>query len=215
MNEEGLANATVISKLARIPARMVCNNASYSTPMCQLLVTLLGCGHRIRGPLLQCPRASQQRTRGPPHDDGCLVLCPRSEPLNVCQNTCCEECFSRIFLGFLGAMYSPCRGNVMRRMRYELLDEMQRAMPTSETASAGRNSQLRRENRLDGLVQRCEDVAQRCRGAEAWCSEATRACNRSARECIEAMQGHPRTSGDQETGSSRTETPDHVHWSDE
>ena len=110
--------------------------------MCRLLITNLTCGHQIRGPLLQCQTASSAVPRGPPHDDGRLVLCSRSEPpLNVHHNTCCEDCFSTIFRHFLGGVCQPCRGVLILRLSSELLNMLDRGSSTEGDASENQNGE--------------------------------------------------------------------------
>lgn len=80
--------------------------------MCHILRTLLACGHSARGPLLQCQEAVQATPRGPPYDDGRMVLCDRSEELLVWQNVCCEACFIVVIGGAIQASCHPCRGGI-------------------------------------------------------------------------------------------------------
>ena len=203
--------------------------------MCQLIVTNLACGHKIRGPLLQCPAASRTAPRGPPHDDGRMVLCPRSEALSLHQSTCCETCFAIIFRGFLGAVCQPCRRVVIPRMGQELVDMLQRASvhdagPGDMESSNGDLNQARQvaeeahrmaedarkkaEEARKKAEEICKKAEQALMTAEASCKRATAECQKATAECTEATRcrnvGDFRASKKQDASNSSSG----CHWPD-
>ena len=163
--------------------------------MCQLIVTTLACGHKIRGPLLQCPAASPTTPRGPPHVDGRSVLCARSEALNLHQSTCCEVCFATIFRGFLGAVCHPCRRVVIPRMGQELVDMLQRASdqdtgshtPESNTGHVNQTRKMAEDGHRKA-EEACKQAEQALNMAETSCRRATAECRKVTADCKRATK---------------------------
>jgi len=155
--------------------------------MCQILVTHLACGHHLRGPLLQCPRASQQRPRGPPNDDGILVLCPRSDNLDIYQGACCEECFATMFRGFLGTVCQPCRRTTVDRMGQELVTMLERVSSRTPTEQAAANDATERIRKAEKVCKKAETA---CRKAEETCRKAEEACKNAKEACRKAKDSH-------------------------
>ena len=163
--------------------------------MCQIIHTHLACGHTVRGPLLQCPAASQSTPLGPPHDDGRLVLCARSEPVNTHQSTCCEACFATVFRGFLSAVCQPCRRVVVPRMGQELHDMVQRVSNDRNGADSFRNNteevehmtRTRAEDAHRQTAEAYKMAEQAFVAAEASCKRATADCRKAQEACEKAV----------------------------
>jgi hypothetical protein len=92
--------------------------------MCHLLVTTLACGHRTRGPLIRCDTAMATEPRGPPHDDGRIVMCSRSEELRIFQDTCCQDCVLLMLQDALRDLCEPCKRVGSLRVGQDALEMM-------------------------------------------------------------------------------------------
>ncbi|EME78595.1 uncharacterized protein MYCFIDRAFT_212428 [Pseudocercospora fijiensis CIRAD86] len=117
--------------------------------MCQTLVTQLSCGHTIRGPILQCDSAVQTAPRGPPYDDGRMVLCQPGSLLQIENNTCCESCVSDMIVGILRNSCYRCRRSLVWRMGQAIIDWLQHpriAAFSHSGSSSDRNSSGNRED---------------------------------------------------------------------
>lgn len=181
--------------------------------MCQILIQNLGCGHRIGGPFLQCPSASQRELNGPRRDNACSVLCAEIQPLDVRSNTCCEQCFASIFRDFLRTICQSCRRVSALRMGRSLIEMVERG---AQEASGGNRSDRDLIRSLEVRLWRSEQNSERlrrdCQEAEAQCLSARAACEQARKACRIASQKSQRDRhGLEERQSELRDTVPH-HW---
>lgn len=98
--------------------------------MCHTIITMLECGHREVGPVFRCDAAVDSTPRGPPHDDGRLVLCSASRVAHIESKSYCGYCVGELVRRLLGMMCSPCREDLLRQLAETVL----RSLPTPTTS---------------------------------------------------------------------------------
>lgn len=127
--------------------------------MCRTLVTHLGCGHDIRGPLIPCPAAIATAPFSTRHGDVVFVRCSQEEDFEIYQATSCEQCFSDLFLGFLNYLCRPCRRAAVQRMGDDLTSMLERAssFSPSSTSASGLTLQHRRQPHRESNLPQNED----------------------------------------------------------
>jgi len=181
--------------------------------MCQILIQNLGCGHRIRGPFLQCPNASHRERSGLRRDHGRSVLCAEIQPLDIRSNTCCEQCFASIFRDFLRTICQSCRRVSALRMGRSLIGMVERgARETSGGNQSNRDLIRSLEVRLWRSEQNNERLRRDCQEAEAQCLSARTACEQARKVCQIASQRSPRDPPGLEERRSELRDPSPHHW---
>lgn len=181
--------------------------------MCQILVTKLGCGHQIRGPILQCPFASRTGSRDPRRDNGRSLLCPEMQPLDVRNNTCCEQCFASIFRDFLRTICQPCRRLSALNMGRSLIEMVERAAKQANGGNRSNCDQIRSlEVRLWRSEQNTERLRRDCQEAETQCLAARAACEQARRACQIASQKSRKDHHGLEERRSELRDPTPHHW---
>ncbi|KAK4544397.1 hypothetical protein LTR36_004288 [Oleoguttula mirabilis] len=115
-----------------------------------------------------------------------MVLCPRSEPVDIQQSTCCEQCFATVFRGLLGAICQPCRMVTAERMGQELVGMLERAA-VGESEGDAENIDAQADVPGDPAEpeggKTTEDAY---RDAGASCKEAEKAFERAEEACKKA-----------------------------
>ncbi|KAK5121535.1 hypothetical protein LTR85_005368 [Meristemomyces frigidus] len=165
-----------------------------------------------------------------------MVLCPRSEPVNVHQSTCCAECFAAIFHGFLRAVCQPCRRVTVQQMGQDLVGMLERASvgqneagiteghPDAAHAEAQDDhvaediphqdqASYKTAKKAEKLFRKAEEA---CRKAEASYTQAAASSQKAKKRCERAAESYQRAEAALKTAADASDDAEpHYHWPDD